>query len=61
MLDKFNNIIINIINIIKFEINFITMEKNINVIWRIKSIIFIIFNLGLEGHATPKLLASGKR
>jgi hypothetical protein len=32
MLDKFNNIIINIINIIKFEINFITMEKNINVI-----------------------------
>jgi len=29
-------------------------------IWRVKSIIFIIINLGLEGHAKPKLLGSGK-
>jgi hypothetical protein len=36
------------------------MEKNIDVIRRVKSIIFIIFNLGLEGLARLKLLASGK-
>jgi len=53
------NFIINIINIIKFETNFITIKKNIDVIWRIKSIIIIIIvNLGLEGHARPKLLGS---
>jgi hypothetical protein len=55
--DNFN-IIINIINIIKFAINFITIEKNIDVISRVKSIIFIIINLGLEGHARPKLIGS---
>jgi hypothetical protein len=48
--------IINIINIIKFAINFIAIEKNIDVISRVKSIIFIIINLGLKGHARPKLI-----
>ena len=34
------------------------MKKNIYVICRVKSIIFITINLDLEGHARPKLLES---
>ena len=52
------NIIINIINIIQFiniikiKINIITIEKNIDLILRVKSIIIVIIIINL-GHASP--------
>jgi hypothetical protein len=62
------NIIINIIqfiNIIKIKINIITIEKNIDLILRVKSIIIviiiiIIINLGHASLSEPKKLGTGK-
>jgi hypothetical protein len=59
------NIIINIIqfiNIIKIKINIITIEKNIDLILRVKSIIIviIIINLGHASPSRPKKLGAGK-
>jgi hypothetical protein len=61
------NIIINIINIIQFiniikiKINIITIEKNIDLILRVKSIIIviIIINLGHASPSRPKKLGAG--
>jgi len=49
-----------IINIIKFTITIITIEKNINLILRVKSIIIIIINLGLASPSIPKKLEARK-
>jgi hypothetical protein len=60
------NIIINIIqfiNILKIKINIITIEKNIDLILRVKSIIIviiIIINLGHASLSEPKKLGTGK-
>ena len=62
------NIIINIINIIQFiniikiKINIITIEKNIDLILRVKSIIIVIIivNLGQASPSRPKKLGAGK-
>jgi len=51
------------INIIKIKINIITIEKNIDLILRVKSIIIviiIIINLGHASLSEPKKLGTGK-
>jgi len=55
--------IIQFINIIKIKINIITIEKNIDLILRVKSIIIviiIIINLGHASLSEPKKLGTGK-
>jgi hypothetical protein len=52
------------INIIKFEINIITIKKNIELIWRIKSIIVIVIVIviiDLDLASWPKTRGSGFR
>jgi hypothetical protein len=52
------------INIIKFTINIITIEKNIDLILMVKSIVVvvvvIVINLGLTSPSRPKKLGVGK-
>jgi hypothetical protein len=58
------NIIINIINIIKFinimKIKKNTIEKNIHLILREKSIIIILINLGQTSSSKPKKIGAVK-